>query len=111
MSENELLEENKKLKEEVKQLKKLLENRIMNTNTTAYGVIASLIADKVNKEVHESFNHCKQTLKRKIMDDVKWELHVRYTSDFIKKHIEPAKEFINNYEIEDFYKKERNING
>lgn len=39
------------------------------------------------------------------MDDLKWDLHVRYANDFKVEHIEPAKEYIDKYKIENFYRK------
>ena len=105
MSEQEMLNKIKELEEENKQLKKMIENKVISKNTTAYGIIANLITDKVDNEVHEDFEHCKQTIKRAIIEELKWELHVRYASDFQKENIEPARQFINNYTIDDFYKK------
>lgn len=110
MSEQELLEENKMLKEEIQKLKGIIESKVVSKDITAYQIIANLISEKVNKDIHEDWKDwgkAKQSIKRKMMDDLKWELHVRYANNFEKEHIDPAKEFINNYEIEEFYKKER----
>lgn len=106
MSESELLEENKKLKEENEELKRLMKSRITAGSMTPYQIIASTISHKVYEEVKDSFGQMtKQSLKRKIMEDLKWELRVRYANDFKEEHIEPAKEYINNYKIDEFYKK------
>lgn len=41
------------------------------------------------------------------MSDLKWDLRVRNISDFRAEHIEPAKEYVNNYILSDEYKKSR----
>lgn len=111
MQENEkikeLKEENKRLKEENEELKRLMKSKIIAGSMTPYQIIASTISNKVYDEVKGSFKQAtKQSIKRKIMDDLKWELHVRYANDFKEEHIESAKAFIDNYKIDDFYKKE-----
>lgn len=80
--------------------------RITAGTLTPYQIITSPISDKVYKEVKETLKrNTKQALKRKIMDDLKWDLHVRYANDFKVEHIEPAKEYIDKYKIENFYRK------
>ena len=82
-----------------------MNNRITTGSMTPCQTIQSLISNKVYSEVKETFGRVtKQSLKRKIMEDLKWELHIRYANDFKEEHIELAKLFIENYQIEEFYK-------
>ena len=117
MQENEkikeLLEENQKLKERVAFLESVLA-RGNTGNTSAYNAIRLFIIEKVKKEV-EIPEHLKdwqkkdtiQKAERKVMSDLKWDLRVRNISDFRAEHIEPAKEYVNNYILSDEYKKSR----
>lgn len=41
------------------------------------------------------------------MSDLKWDLRVRTINDFKSEHIKQAKEYINNYILEDEYKYSR----
>lgn len=92
------------LTEEVEQLKTMVKNRTLKKNTTAHEIIANLIDNKVENEVHKDWNHCKAKIKRRITNDLKWDLHVRCANDFETEHIEQAKEFLSNYEIDEYYK-------
>lgn len=110
MQENEkikeLEEENKRLKEENEELKRLMKSKITAGSMTPYQIIASTISHKVYDEVSKNIKQMtKQRLKRKIMEDLKWELRVRYANDFKEEHIESAKAYIDNYKIDDFYRK------
>ena len=113
MSEQEMLarikeleDQNDRLIEERNELKSLMATKITAGSMTPYQIITSTISNKVYNEVDEKYGRMtKQSLKRKIMDDLKWELRVRYANDFKEEHIEPAKQYIDNYKIEDYYKK------
>lgn len=117
MQENEkikeLEEENKKLKERIAFLESVLA-RGNTGNTSAYNAIRLFIIEKVKKEVEipeylEDWQK-KDTIQkaeRKVMSDLKWDLRVRNISDFRAEHIEPAKEYVNNYILPDEYKKSR----
>ena len=111
--ENELLEENKKLKERVEKLELLLERK-SGSSTRAYDEIRAMIINKVNKEVEqpEYLEEWKkksdiQRAERKIMRDLKWDLRIRNVSDFRDEDIEPAREYINNYVLPESLKKSR----
>jgi len=107
VNESELLQRIKELEEENQTLKNLLERK--TRNSTAYEIIANLITNKVNKDVHQDWAHTFQTIKRRIMDDLKWELHVRYANDFTQEDIEKAKDFINKYEVDGYLKSPKEI--
>lgn len=113
MSEQELLKENKELKERVAFLEKIV-NRGNSGNTSAYNAIRLMIIEKVDKEVQVSDNlkdwmkkDTKQKAERKIMSDLKWDLRVRNISDFRAEHIKPAKEYIEKYVLDEEYKKSK----
>ena len=106
MTENELKEENKQLKERIKYLEGIL-NRGNAGNTSAYNAIRLMIIEKVQKEVElpkeledwkkESYIQAKE---RQLMSDLKWEIRVRRTSEFRTEHIKQAEEYIQDYEFE-----------
>ena len=113
MSEQELIEENKKLKERIVFLEKTL-SRGNTGNTSAYNAIRLMIMEKVEKEVDIpdtlldwQKKDTRAKAERQIMADLKWDLRVRTISDFRVEHIEPAKEYINNYILSDDLKKSR----
>lgn len=113
MSENELIEENKKLKERVAFLESIV-NRGSSGNTSAYNAIRLMIIEKVNKEVElpetlEGWQkkETRSRAERQIMSDLKWDLRVRNVSDFRSEHIEPAKEYIEKYILPEELKKSR----
>lgn len=113
MSEQELIEENKKLKERVAFLESVV-NRGNSGNTSAYNAIRLMIIEKVDKEVEIPDNlldwqkkDTRQVAERKIMSDLKWDLRVRTISDFRAEHIQPAKEYIKNYILSNELKKSR----
>lgn len=113
MSESELLEENKKLKERVAFLESIV-NRGSSGNTSAYNAIRLMIIEKVQKEVEQldwlkdwQNRDTRQRAERQIMRDLKWDLRVRTISDFRSEHIEKAKEYINNYVLPEELKKSR----
>lgn len=109
MSENEVLEENKRLKERVAELETLLQNKNTN-NARAYNEIRLMIANKVKNEVEAdiiqgvSHNWTRKRAEKKIMSDLKWDLRVRIVADFREDHINQAKEYLNNYVIPDEYR-------
>ena len=113
MSENEFLAENKRLKERVAFLEGIV-NRGSSGNTSAYNAIRLMIVEKVQKEVEQleylkdwQNKDTRQRAERQIMRDLKWDLRVRNVSDFRAEHIEPAKEYINNYALAEDLKKSR----
>lgn len=113
MSESELLEENKKLKERVAFLESII-NRGSSGNTAAYNTIRMMIIEKVQKEVEQPENlkdwqnkDTRQRAERQIMRDLKWNLRVRNISDFRSEHIEAAKQYISNYVLPEELKKSR----
>lgn len=113
MSENELIEENKQLKERVKFLEGIL-NRGNAGNTSAYNAIRLMIMEKVQKEIEQpeglkdwQKKDDRQRAERQIMSDLKWDLRVRTISDFRAEHIEKAKEYINNYVLTEELRKSR----
>lgn len=109
----ELIEENKKLKEKIAFLESLV-NRGSSGNTSAYNSIRLMIIEKVQKEVEQPENlegwknkDTRQRAERQIMRDLKWDLRVRNISDFRSEHIKPAKEYIDNYILPEELKKSR----
>lgn len=109
----EILEENKRLKERIKTLEILL-NRKSAGHASAYNAIREMIVEKVRQEVNiadylEDWQK-KDTLQkaeRQIMSDLKWDLRVRRIEDFRAEHVEPAKEYIENYVLAAELKKSR----
>ena len=110
MSNEELLEENKKLKERIQYLENIL-NRGNTGNSSAYNAIRGMIINKVAKEVDVSQyegwqrKHKREVIERQIMRDLKWDLHVRNISDFRAEHVKQAEEYINSYIIPEELKK------
>lgn len=107
MSEQELLEENQKLKERVEFLERII-NRGSRGNTSAYNAIRTMIVEKVEKEYDLTqfsnlkdwqIKHKKEVKERNIMSDLKWDLRVRNISDFRAEHVEQAKQYLENYKI------------
>lgn len=97
-----LLEENKKLKERVKELELLLE-RQNGSNSKAYVEIRAMIVKKVDKEVdftqYDEWQgkRKRQQIERQIMRDLLWNIRVRRVADLRTDNIKQAEEFINNY--------------
>ena len=110
--ENELLEENKRLKERVAFLEGIV-NRGSAGNTNAYNAIRLMIIEKVDNEVEidivngQEKRWTRERAERQIMSDLKWDLRVRRISDFRSEHIEQAREYINNYALAEDLKKSR----
>lgn len=109
--EEQLRRENQELKERIAFLEKTLA-RGKSGNTSAYNQIRTMINEKVEKEVEQdtlnngnTYNWARKRAEKKIMSDLKWDLHIRTVADFSMEHIEPAKEYINNYALEEEYKK------
>lgn len=109
----ELIEENKKLKERIAFLESIV-NRGSSGNTSAYNAIRLMIIEKVQKEVEQPENlegwqnkDTRQRAERQIMRDLKWDLRVRNISDFRSEHIQPAKEYIEKYILPEELKKSR----
>lgn len=111
--EDEILEENKRLKERVAFLEGIV-NRGNSGSTSAYNSIRLMIVEKVQKEVEQPENlkewmnkDTRQRAERQIMRDLKWDLRVRNVSDFRAEHIEQAREYISNYVLPEDLKKSR----
>lgn len=107
MLEQELLEENKKLKERIEFLEKVI-NRGSRGNTSAYNAIRTMIVEKVEKEYDLTqfgdlkdwqIKNKKEVKERNIMSDLKWDIRVRNISDFRAEHVEQAKKYLENYKI------------
>ena len=113
MSEQELINENKALKDRIAFLESAI-NRGSSGNTSAYNAIRLMIVEKVQKEVEQPENlegwqnkNTRQRAERQIMRDLKWDLRVRNISDFRSEHIQPAKEYIEKYILPEELKKSR----
>lgn len=113
MSNEELIAENSKLREEIKQLKELLKRK-SGSNSRAYEEIRAMIIAKVNKDVNipEDLKEWQKKddrgrAERQIMSDLKWDLHIRRIADFRDEHIEQAREYLKKYEIPEELKKSR----
>lgn len=109
----EIIEENKKLKERVKELEQILARK-SGSSSRAYDEIRTMIINKVSKEVDlppelEEWKNkdVRCRAERQIMSDLKWELRVRRVTDFRDEHIEPAKEYIENYTLSEELKKNK----
>ena len=109
----EVLEENRKLKERIKELEGILKRK-SGSSSRAYDEIRAMIISKVDKEV-EILEYLEDWQKRddrarverQIMSDLKWDLRVRRIKDFRDEHIEQAKEYINNYILSEELKTSR----
>jgi len=105
MSMEELIEENKRLKERNALLESII-NRRNTQNSSAYNAVRLMIIEKVNREVDipkELENWQKKDkrarVERQIMRDLKWGLHIRTIRDFTDEHIKQAEEYIKNYKF------------
>lgn len=111
--EEQLRKENEELKERIAFLEKTLA-RGKSGSTSAYNQIRTMIIEKVEKEVEQdtldngnTYNWTRKRAEKKIMSDLKWDLHIRTIADFSSEHIKQAEEYIKNYVLEDEYKKSR----
>jgi len=99
----EIIEENKKLKERIK----YLENIINRGNSGAYDTIRGMIINKVDKEIdftqYEEWQRKgrRRRFERKLMDDLLWEIRVRTVKLLSEEHIKLAEEYIKNYKFEE----------
>lgn len=106
----EILEENRKLKERVAYLENII-NKGNSGNSTAYNTIRGMIINKVSKEIdlsqYEGWQrrHKRQKVERQLMRDLLWEIRVRRVTELKIEHIKPAEEFIQNYKFEENYVK------
>ena len=92
------------LKKENEQLKKQLKNNQCDKIKTAHEIISEVIAEKVNNSVRSDLSkYTRIALKREILEALKWKLQVRYADNLKEEHIKIAKEFIQNYKIDNFY--------
>ncbi|GAW28960.1 hypothetical protein [Carboxydocella sp. ULO1] len=65
---------------------------------TAHQKIQAAISKRACElEPNASSRFARQALKRRIMEDVKWLLRVRYANQFTEEHVEPALEIIQNW--------------
>lgn len=113
MNIQELLDENAKLKERIKELELLLQRK-SGSSARAYDEIRAMIITKVDKEIEHpeglkewQIKDDKSRAERQIMSDLKWDLRVRRIQDFRDEHIEKAKEYIENYILPEELKKSR----
>lgn len=112
MSSEELIVENRKLKEKIQELELLLKRK-SNRSSRAYDEIRAMIISKVDKEVEvdnvngQERRWTRQTVEKQIMSDLKWDLRIRRVTDFRNEDIEPAREYIKNYVIPEELKKSR----
>ena len=92
------------LEKENEQLKKQLAKNTLEKIKTAHEIINEIIAEKVNSSVKSDLSsRTRCTLRREIMEGLKWHLQVRYVRELKDEHIVASKEFIKNYKINDFY--------
>lgn len=102
----ELINQIEGLKKENEFLKNLLERKVSSSSISAYEVVSRMVANKVYDEVMEDVgSHIKTSLKRKLMDDLKWDLRVRKATDFTQEHIAQVEEYIKNYKFDKQYTK------
>ena len=112
MNNEELIVENVKLKERIEFLENIMKKG-SRENTRAYNEIRLMIVQKAEKEVETDIvngqekNWTRKTAEKQIMSDLKWDLRIRRVADFRDEHIEPAKEYINNYILPEELKKSR----
>ena len=113
MNEQELIAENGKLKERIKELELLLQRK-SNGSSRAYDEIRAMIIKKVDKEVEipdylEDWQKkdTRQKAERQIMSDLKWDLRIRRIQDFRDENIEQAKEYIEKYVLSEELKKSK----
>lgn len=104
MTNEELVRENKELKERIEFLEKVI-NKGNAGNSSAYSTIRLAIIEKADKDFDVSqFDGWKrkmevQKMQRQIMRDLKWDMHIRQISDFRAEHVEKAKEYIAGYKF------------
>lgn len=113
MNMQEVLDENCKLKERVKELELLLKRK-SNGSSRAYDEIRAMIITKVDKEMEHQEGLLdwqkkddRSRAERQIMSDLKWDLRIRRIQDFRDEHIEKAKEYIEEYILPEEIKKSR----
>ena len=112
MTEQELIEENKRLKERVSELEELLKRK-SGSSARAYDEIRGMIITKVRNEVEidivdgKERDWTRKRVEKQIMSDLKWDLRIRRVEDFRDEHIEPAKEYVGKYVLTEELKKSR----
>ena len=81
-----------------------LKNKKCDKIKTAHEIISEAIAEKVNNSVRSNLSKYTRTaIRREILEALKWKLQVRYADNLKEEHIEIAREFIQNYKIDNFY--------
>lgn len=104
--ENEILEENKRLKERIQYLENVL-SRGNTGNSNAYNTIRGMIISKVQNEIDFTIydewrrKHERQKKERQIMRDLLWNIRVRRVTELRTEHIEQAEKFIQEYKFEE----------
>jgi hypothetical protein len=98
LNERELKQRVEELERENKILREKLKRR---PSPSAREKISQAISDRVVELNPEGGKYAKQAMKRNIMEDLKWELRVRYANQLSDEHVEPALEFIRNWTEED----------
>jgi hypothetical protein len=88
--------ENQRLREE----NEMLKLQLLGKRETARDKITAIIANRVLELVPSCTNNYRATLKRKLTDDLKWTLRVRYANQFTDDHLEPALQFIQTWKLE-----------
>lgn len=84
--------------ERLRQENEALKNQLFHKpNMTAYQKIAAAVSARVEELDPEAPRFAKQAMKRRLTDDLKWHLRVRYARDFSDAHVEPAMEFIRQW--------------
>lgn len=102
MSNEEIMAENVKLKERIKELELLLQRK-SSGNSRAYDEIRAMIIKKVDNEliIPEEQNWKKESYikqkKRQLMRDLLWEIRVRRVTELRTEHIQQAKTYIEKY--------------
>ena len=109
----EIIEENKKLKERIEELEVILQRK-RGSSSRAYDEIRAMIIKKVDKEIEKpeqlldwQIKDDRQRVERQIMSDLKWDLRIRRIQDFRDENIEQAKEYLEKYIIPEALKKSR----
>lgn len=102
------MEELEELRKENELLRKALYDRVAETKKgTAYNIIRPLIYEYVEENTRPNLNGMqKSSVRRDLIKDLKWELRRRTVDEFEKEDIDKTIEFLKNYQIVEWYKKE-----
>ncbi len=110
LSENidklELMKEIETLRKENEELRYILNSKISRNSLSAYEIVAKMVANKVYDEVREDVGcNVRTSLKRKLMDDLKWDLRVRKATNFTQEHIPQVEDYLKKYTFDRQYVK------